>query len=81
MRAVEPQASPSERATRGRYARKCTPKTPLQTKNATLWSMSTWSEWWPSSSSQTPVAKIIAVLATRIGASTRSSISGGPFAR
>ena len=35
--------------------------------------MSAWSERWPSSSSQTPVAKIIAVLATRIGASTRSS--------
>ena len=43
--------------------------------------MSTWSEWWPRSSSQTPVAKIIAVLATSIGASTRSGSSGGPFAR
>ena len=48
--------------------------------NATLWSMSTWSEWWPSNSSQTPVAKIITVVATSSGARARSAMWGGPLA-
>ena len=48
--------------------------------NATLWSVSTRSEWWPRSSSQTPLTKIIAVVATSTGARSAQRELGGPLA-